>query len=136
MDKIKERVPDTEHLTRMRALLVQAHSNDAFIKKLANGNSYVPRHGNPEGSREMGKSFGQVLKKNNQKLQRKIDKADRAAEGESENLESLIRGDDLNKQAQMMDTDSEDIVDGDSALRDSLEDLDNDDEMEDQSQNP
>ena len=58
MDKIKERVPDTEHLTRMRALLVQAHSNDAFIKKLANGNSYVPRHGNPEGSREMGKSFG------------------------------------------------------------------------------
>ena len=46
-------------------------------------------------------------------------------------MESLIRGDDLNKQAQMMDTDSEDIVDGDSALRDSYDDLENDVEMDD-----
>ena len=65
----------------MRALLVQAHSNDAFIKKLASGNSYVPKYGNPDGSKEMGKSFGQVFKKNNIKLQRKLDKADREAEG-------------------------------------------------------
>ena len=41
-DLLKQRIPDTEHLTRMRALLVAAHSNDAFIKKLSNGNSYVP----------------------------------------------------------------------------------------------
>ena len=80
----------------MRALLVQAHSNDAFIKKLASGNSYVPKHGNPEGSKEMGKSFGQILKKNNQKLQKKLDKADKEAEGDGineEQLEALIRGD-------------------------------------------
>ena len=28
----KKRVPDTEHLSRMRALLVKAHQNEYFIK--------------------------------------------------------------------------------------------------------
>ena len=67
-EKKKQRVPDTEHLTRMRALLVQAHSNDSFIKNLASGNSYVPKHGNPEGSKEMGASFGAVYEKNTKRL--------------------------------------------------------------------
>ena len=57
LEKIKERIPDTEHLARIRALLVAAHSNDAFIKKLSEGNSYVPMNGDPEGSKEMGPSF-------------------------------------------------------------------------------
>ena len=51
----QERIPDTEHLARMRALLVAAHQNDNFIKKLAEGNSYVPANTDPEGSKnEMG----------------------------------------------------------------------------------
>ena len=61
----------------MRALLVQAHQNDSFIKKLAAGNSYVPANLDPEGSKEMGASFSQVFKKRNLKIQRKLDKEDR-----------------------------------------------------------
>ena len=57
VEKHMQRIPDTEHLSRMRALLVAAHTNDAFIKKLANGNSYVPQNLDPEGSKEMGASF-------------------------------------------------------------------------------
>lgn len=128
-DAIKQRVPDTEHLARMRALLVQAHTNDSFIKKLASGNSYVPKNGDPEGSKEMGQSFGQVFKKNSLKLQRKLEKADREAEGkqnDAEHLEALIRGDNMNQQAQMMDSDSDDAVDEeDSVMQDSQAD-DND----------
>ena len=67
-------------------------------------------------------------------MQRKIDKADRAAEGESENIDALIRGDDLNKQAQMLDTDSDEIVDDqDSVIKDSDLDNDNDELNDDQS---
>lgn len=72
----------------------------------------MPKHGNPEGSREMGKSFGHILKKNNQKLQRKLDKADKEAEGESNNvehLEALIRGDNMNKQATMVDSETDEV---------------------------
>ena len=57
VEKHMQRIPDTEHLSRMRALLVAAHTNDAFIKKLATGNSYVPANLDPEGSKEMGASF-------------------------------------------------------------------------------
>ena len=52
----------------MRALLVAAHANDAFIKKLASGNSYIPVNLDPEGSKEMGASFSEVYKKSNMRL--------------------------------------------------------------------
>jgi hypothetical protein len=39
-DKVKERVKDTAFLQRLRAMLVAAHSNENFIKELAQGNSY------------------------------------------------------------------------------------------------
>ena len=77
VEQLKQRIPDSEHLARMRALLVQAHQNDAFIKKLAAGNSYVPANLDPEGSKEMGASFSQVFKKRNLKIQKKLDKEDR-----------------------------------------------------------
>ena len=54
LNKMRQRVPDTEHLSRMRALLVKAHQNEYFIKKLAAGNSYVPENLNPEGSAHLG----------------------------------------------------------------------------------
>ena len=47
----QERIPDTEHLARMRALLVAAHQNDNFIKRLAEGNSYVPANADPDSSK-------------------------------------------------------------------------------------
>ena len=73
----KERIPDTEHLARMRALLVAAHQNDNFIKKLAAGNSYIPENINPAGSQEeMGQSFQDLFSKRNKKLQKELDKAD------------------------------------------------------------
>ena len=76
-----ERVPDTEHLARMRALLVAAHQNEHFIKKLSEGNSYIPANADPGGSRtDMGQSFQEVYSKHNKKLQRDLDKADREAE--------------------------------------------------------
>jgi len=32
VENFKKRIPDTEHLTRLRAILIAAHQNDAFIK--------------------------------------------------------------------------------------------------------
>ena len=65
----QERVPDTEHLARMRALLVAAHQNEHFIKKLAEGNSYVPAHTDPHGStEEMGQSFQALYSARNKKI--------------------------------------------------------------------
>jgi len=115
MDKIKKRVPDTEHLSRIRAILVAAHQNEAFIKNLASGNSYVPAHLNPEGSKEMGTSFTQVYKKINLRLQRKLDKADKDAEKKGANeaaaqpdaTEALIRGNNFDQQTDIMETDSD-----------------------------
>lgn len=54
----------------MRALLVAAHQNDAFVKKAANGNSYVPVNLDPEGSKDMGDSFDRVMQKRNLRLQK------------------------------------------------------------------
>ena len=69
LEKIKkQRVPDSEHLSRMRALLVNEHQNDAFIHQLASGNSYIPVNLDPEGSREMGASFGDLYKRSSIKL--------------------------------------------------------------------
>ena len=102
VEKLKKRVPDSDHLTRMRALLVAAHVNDAFIKKLAAGNSYIPANLDPEGSKEMGDSFSQVYMKSNVRLQRKLEKADKEAnKGTAEStspeaIEALIRGDEIN----------------------------------------
>ena len=61
----------------MRALLVAAHQNEHFIKKLAEGNSYVPAHTDPHGSREeMGQSFQALYSARNKKIQRDLEKAD------------------------------------------------------------
>lgn len=113
-DQLKKRIPDTEHLTRMRALLVAAHQNDAFIKKLTDGNQYVPANLDPKGSLEMGHSFAQLLKRNGSRLQRKIEKAEKSKKGlesgqqdDKATLEALIRGDDIN-QHNLMASDSED----------------------------
>ena len=62
---MKKRIPDTEHLSRMRALLVKAHQNEYFIKKLAHGNSYIPDNLNPDGSKDLGESFEQLYAKRN-----------------------------------------------------------------------
>ena len=75
MEKIKERVPDTEHLTRMRALLLAAHQNDETLKLLTENKQYVPKNLDPSGSKEMGDSFASVMKKSKARLERKIDKA-------------------------------------------------------------
>ena len=76
-DYKEPRIPDTEHLARMRALLVKAHQNDNFIKQLAAGNSYVPANTDPSASRdEMGMSFQDLYVKNNQKIQKNLKKAD------------------------------------------------------------
>ena len=117
---IKQRVPDSEHLTRMRALLVAAHQNDAFVKNVASGNSYVPQNLDPNGSKEMGASFDQVMQKRNARMQRQLDKAD-AEENENDkedNIEALIRGDNLNQQTQMIDTESDESVVHDSEQED------------------
>ena len=53
----------------MRALLVAAHQNEHFIKKLAEGNSYVPAHTDPHGStEEMGQSFQALYSARNKKI--------------------------------------------------------------------
>lgn len=124
LDKIKQRIPDTEHLKRMRALLVAAHTNDAFIKKLSEGNSYVPMNLDPDGSKEMGPSFSQVYKKGSARLKKQLDKADADAEEESHNpeaIEALIRGDAFKSQTAIIDEfDSDD----DSAFAVEAEDVD------------
>ena len=76
-DYKEPRIPDTEHLARMRALLVKAHQNDNFIKQLAEGNSYIPAHTDPSASKdEMGMSFQDLYVKNNKKIQYDLKKAD------------------------------------------------------------
>ena len=75
--KQEERIPDTEHLARMRALLVKAHQNEFFIKQLAEGNSYVPANTDPNASKdEMGMSFQDLYAKRNDKIQNDLKKAD------------------------------------------------------------
>ena len=75
--KQEERIPDTEHLARMRALLVKAHQNEFFIKQLAEGNSYVPANTDPNASKnEMGMSFQDLYAKRNDKIQNDLRKAD------------------------------------------------------------
>ena len=100
---------------------MQAHQNDAFIKKLAAGNSYVPSNLDPEGSKEMGASFSQVFKKRNLKIQKKLDKVDRAdqdqdEEADEETIEALIRGDNLNKQTEALESETDDSVVHDSEI--------------------
>ena len=51
MEKLKERIPDTEHLTRMRALLLAAHQNDETLKLLTESKQYVPKNLDSSGSR-------------------------------------------------------------------------------------
>lgn len=76
LEKLKKRVPDTEHLTRMRALILAANQNDEMLQQLLHGKKdYLPRNMNPDGSKEMGGSFEAVMKKSKARLERKIDKA-------------------------------------------------------------
>ena len=69
----------------------------------------------------MGASFDQVMQKRNARMQRQLDKAD-AEENENEdkevNIEALIRGDNLNQQTQMIDTESDESVVHDSEQED------------------
>ena len=74
-EKIKQRVPDTEHLTRMRAILLEAHQNEATLKLLLENKQYIPKNLDPAGSAHMGDSFKEVMKKTKVRLDRKIEKA-------------------------------------------------------------
>ena len=108
-----------------------AHSNDAFIKKLASGNSFVPQNVDPSGSKEMGASFAQVYKKRSNRLQRKLKKAELAdedpGEDNEETLQALIRGDDMGHKQEIIDSETEE----DSVIRDSdQEEIDLDKEQE------
>mmetsp|Transcript_578 Transcript_578/g.742 ORF Transcript_578/g.742 Transcript_578/m.742 type:complete len:86 (-) Transcript_578:1081-1338(-) len=84
MEKIKQRVPDTEHLTRMRALLLAAHQDDEMIKNLTENKQYVPKNMDPVGSKDMGDSFATVMKKSKARLERKIDKAQQRSKEEDD----------------------------------------------------
>jgi len=58
-------VPDTDHLSRMRAHLVAAHHHDDFIKSLAEGTSYMPnsldRLGTDKSKEELGEKWEEIM---------------------------------------------------------------------------
>ena len=40
-DEARKRIPDSDHLTKMRAHILQAHQNSAFVKTLNDGDGIV-----------------------------------------------------------------------------------------------
>ena len=41
-DEARQRIPDSDHLGKIRAHIVQAHQNSAFVKELSDKDGYVP----------------------------------------------------------------------------------------------
>ena len=40
-ESVRQRIPDSDHLAKMRAFLVEAHNNDNFVKALT-GDALIP----------------------------------------------------------------------------------------------
>lgn len=68
----RQRIPDSDHLAKMRAFLVEAHNNDNFVKELT-GDALIPTNlklrfeQRKMKDEDLGESFMQLMQKGDTK---------------------------------------------------------------------
>ncbi len=71
-ESFRQRIPDSDHLAKMRAFLVEAHNNDNFVKELT-GDALIPTNlklrleQRNRQDEDLGESFMQLMQKGNTK---------------------------------------------------------------------
>ena len=102
---MKQRLPDSDHLQKMRAYLVSVHQNENFVKDLSEDGGLIPtaikmKLDKKEAVQEkLGDSFFKMLQRNNQELRSTQQRKAHQESGLNEETEAELdlTADDLNK---------------------------------------
>ena len=104
-EKVKQRLPDSDHLAKMRSYLVSVHQNENFVKDLSEDGGLIPTAIKMKLDKKdvveekMGDSFFKMLTKNNNELNRKqtLKAHQESGLNEETELEMELTATDLNK---------------------------------------
>jgi hypothetical protein len=97
-ERVKQRVPDTDHLAKMRNYLVGIHQSDSLVRELSENGALIPTaikmklEKRKETEAELGESFFDLIARNNREMESSAKIKDLMDQGLPQEFEGPFKG--------------------------------------------